>query len=115
MGTARVGWVVMLALLVAACSSGPGEADMKEAMDRLFRQEVDTYNAKVKEENKRLGRAKFAEKSYPVIAQLKKIDCVRPDSKPGYICYFEMSLDGMQQKRPGRFYVEGGSWVYARP
>lgn len=115
MGNPRFILTALLAFCLASCSSGPSEGEMKDAIDRLFRKETDAYNARVREENQKLGRQKFTERVYPVVADLKKIDCVRPDSKPGYMCYFTMSLDGVSQKRPGRFYQEQGDWVYARP
>ncbi|GGF64637.1 hypothetical protein GCM10007301_25540 [Azorhizobium oxalatiphilum] len=90
---------------------------MRGAVDRLFRQETDTYNARIKAENEKSQRARYAERPYPVVAALRKIDCVpASDSKPkpGFVCYFEMTLDGTPLKRPGRFYLDEGSWVYAR-
>ncbi|MGU3496814.1 hypothetical protein ACLBXM_22450 [Xanthobacteraceae bacterium A53D] len=87
---------------------------MRTAVERLFRQEVDTYNSRVQAENAKGGSIVYQERAYPVLGDMKKVDCV-PSSKDkgGYICYYQLTLDGALVKRPGRFYVEQGTWTYA--
>lgn len=100
---------ILASIVLTACGGAPSESDMKEALDKQMKMEIDA--------SKRFmggAGADMAEKLIPKIEGLKKIGC-KEDGEKAYRCDVEMevSQNGQTNKGPGniRFVKGSEGWM----
>jgi hypothetical protein len=91
---------------LAACGGEPSEADMKSAMEQIFKG--------INEELDGVGKVVGKDLTTKVQA-MKKLGCAKAEGNPGYRCDFTMTITGpmgeLSQKASGRFVKSDSGWT----
>jgi len=93
-------------LALAACSGEPSEADMKAAVEQTF----GGMNEQLGDVGKLIGKDLSTK-----VKSFKKLACAEAKGNPGFVCDFEMSLDGplgqKTEKASARFVKGDKGWA----